>query len=144
MEMKAPFKGSTWKRRAKLLSSIIGLWLVSAVLTAVSARCLDTVPLRVEPQIGPTYPRVGTDIHQVAFHPKDPAVLLVLEGQGVSLWNVANPDNPQRFLTLRTPALDAAFLPDGRTIVTSGQDGRLRWWGMDGAPASNRSSLRRG
>ena len=108
------------------MSRCTAVWL-SVVLTAVSAGCVENAPVRVEPQVAPSYPR------KIAFHPKDPSTLLVVEEQGVSLWNLENPDIPERRLTLRTPAADAAFLPDGRTLITTGRDGRVRWWGLDGA-----------
>src|SRR5262249_2727342 len=73
----------------------------------------DHAPVRVEPKTAPNVPA------EVVFHPKDPSTLLVVDEQGVSLWNFEDPVNPERRLTLRTETSSAAFLSNGRSIATA-------------------------
>ena len=59
--------------------------------------------------------------------------LLVVEASGrVGVWDLRQAADAQLFAAIPAGALDAAFAPDGRSLLTVGFDGRVRRWTTDG------------
>jgi WD40 repeat protein len=53
----------------------------------------------------------------------------------VAVWNVADAAHPVKEIALATRAVDAAFAPDGRSVVTANQDGSVHGWDVHGREA---------
>lgn len=88
-------------------------------------------PARIVPQVSPVQPR------RVQLSPIDGSRLLVLEVPGlVGLWDVANPARPTLYASIAAGAIDTCFASDGRSLVTVGLNGRVRWWTDQGQPAA--------
>ncbi len=96
-------------------------------LLAVSCSKVEREKAPSVDQTGPLTPR------RVAFHPVDPDRLLIVEADGlVSVWRVADAQQPEKLLSIRARAVDAQF-PVGREgVVSGGRDGLVRLWGGDG------------
>lgn len=115
-------------RKIPLAFDRAGRRLLQVFLSAsiVAGAALDA-EARIEPQLPPFAPR------QVVFHPSEPSRLLVLEGNGiVGLWDLRDPEEPVRLLSLHGSAAAAGFTPDGEQILTAQWDGRLRFWDLNG------------
>jgi WD40 repeat protein len=105
--------------------------LVAVCLTAALGACRQPEPqvggARVVPQVAPVLPR------RVSFSPVDNNRLLVMEMTGlVGIWDVPAGGTPQLFASIPAGAIDATFSPDGKSVITVGTDGHVRWWGTDG------------
>jgi WD40 repeat protein len=102
----------------------------------------ETGGARVVPQIGPVRPR------RVECSRRDAGRFLVLEADGrVGIWTLDDSAAPTLFAAIPAGAIDATFAPDGRTVVTGGADGRVRWWSSDGrlqttSPESGEAPIR--
>jgi WD40 repeat protein len=78
-------------------------------------------------QVGPVSPR------RVVFHPRDPDRLLIMEAKEfAAVWNVANMQRPFKEIAILTTAFDAAFAPDGESVVTANRDGSVHCWDVHG------------
>jgi WD40 repeat protein len=81
---------------------------------------------RIE-QKGPVQPR------RVSFDPRNSDRLLVMQSNGLtSLWQVADRAQPTKVLEVASPAVDAEFSADGKSIFTAGRDGSVRRWNAEG------------
>jgi WD40 repeat protein len=105
--------------------------LAALLLFAAAGACThtDDTAVRVVPQIGPLRPR------RVTFSPRDAQRLMVQEASGrIGVWDLHGAASPELFASFAADAIDAAFAPDGNSIVTAGRDGYIRWWALDGMP----------
>lgn len=98
----------------------------AAVPSGTPVATVEARPTAVN-QLGPLSPR------RVIFHPSDPDRLLIVEAKVfASVWNVARMDEPFKEIQILATASDAAFAPDGLSVVTAGRDGVVRCWGVRG------------
>ncbi len=113
--------------RPQTVNGRFSLFLRAVLVAVVVAACSKSEQVRVVPQSGPIQPR------RVAFHPKDPARLLVVELSGtVGVWDLSDLRTPVKILQLFASALDASFSADGKGIITIGHRGRVTWWDEEG------------
>lgn len=107
------------------MRSLLAIVLIGSLLSG--CREPPEGSLRIVPQLRPARPR------QVAWAPGNRGLLAVLEMSGrIGIWDVRDPDAPVLIASINAGALDFDFAPDGRALVTTGSDGRVRRWRTDG------------
>jgi WD40 repeat protein len=70
----------------------------------------------------------------VAFHPKDPTRLLVVDETEASLWDLRDSKKWTRLATFDGASSEGRFSVDGKTVATAVSDGTVRLWNLDGTP----------
>jgi WD40 repeat protein len=117
-----------------IVSIAATLAVFAATLVGNSASIRAAEKARLVPQLELT----DLSPRKVAFAPDDASSLLVVNQTGrIDLFDISNPGRPAKTSEIATNALDAAFSPNGASIVSSGgEDGAVRLWTLDGKPAA--------
>jgi WD40 repeat protein len=107
--------------------------LARATLLTLIANPAVAEEIRYVPQLGLT----SLEPIKVEFRPGDPETLLVVNQSGrIDLFDISNPDRPNKSHEIWASAVDAAFSPSGDRIVSGGRDGTVRFWTLEGQPAA--------
>ncbi|MFO0887754.1 MAG: serine/threonine-protein kinase [Isosphaeraceae bacterium] len=125
-----PLAHPAWVTRAAF--SPDGAWLATGSFDG-KARLWDAATGRV---VGPTYLHQGT-IWNVDISPDGKNLLTDSKDQTARVWDVAaSAGDEGRLLptSMRSHSLDAAFSPDGRTVVAGFDDGARLWDATTGEP----------
>jgi WD40 repeat protein len=85
-----------------------------------------------------TLPGHREPTHRLVFSPDGKRLFSGSKGPSgtgqAGLWDVASGKEVAVFDRLESNVYRAAFAPDGKYLITSGAQGTLRWWNIDGVP----------